>query len=70
MNDDLLLAAVEPEVAVLVCAHHVAGIQPSIDDSFLGRLGIVPVGDHIARKFDPKTPVHSGRHLLPVLVAQ
>jgi hypothetical protein len=70
VDDDLLLAAVEPKVAVLIGTHHVAGVQPAVDHRCRSRPRIVPVADHVAGKFDPEAPGRAARHLAPVVVAQ
>src|SRR5262249_29634802 len=53
VDDDLLLTTAEPEIAVLVYSHHVAGVQPAVADGGGRRLGIVPIAHRVARGLDP-----------------
>ena len=48
MDDHLLLAAEEPEIAVLVGAGEVARVEPVVDHHLRGRLRRLPVADHAA----------------------
>src|SRR5262249_46930769 len=65
VDDDLLLATAEPEVAVRIGLHHVAVIQPPVPDRRLGRRLIVPVTDRVGRRLDPETPFLARRQQAP-----
>src|SRR5262249_34001718 len=43
VNNDLLLAAAEGEVAVVVDSHHIARVQPPAAKGGLGRGGVIPL---------------------------
>ena len=53
MHDDLLLAAEEPEVAVVVGAREVAGVEPAVAQDLGGRVRVLPVPDGLAPGADP-----------------
>src|SRR5258708_19999115 len=69
MHDDLLAAAAEPQIAVGVDPHHVAGIEPAILDRRAGRLWIGPIADRIAGRLDPQAAFPAGRDPRAALLA-
>ena len=69
MDDHLLLAAEEPEVAVLVGAGEVAGVQPLVAHDLLGRLRRFPVAGHAAAGADPDAADRFRPDRLAVFVA-
>ena len=69
VHDDLLLAALEPEIALLVGPHNVAGVEPAVLNGLGCRVRPVPIADHIGGRLDPE-PARLARGKLPaVLVA-
>src|SRR4029453_1679126 len=68
VHDDLLLAPAEPQVAVFIRPHDVAGIEPARPDGLGGGIGPVPVSDHVAPRADPKAALGAGRQLGAALV--
>ena len=70
VDDDLLLAAEEPEVAVVVGAGEVAGVEPAVAHDLGGRVGVAPVADGLAAGLDPHPADVAGRDLGAVVVEQ
>src|SRR5690606_36457409 len=57
-DDDLFLPATKPEIAFTVVSHHVARIEPTVDNCLSRGVGSVPVADHGARGLDPQPAFH------------
>ena len=54
VDDHLFLAAVEPDVPILIRVGQVAGVQPPVAHNFAGRVGIAPITCHQAPGLDPE----------------
>jgi hypothetical protein len=70
VDDHLLLAAEEPEVAVGVGAGEVAGVEPLVAHHLCGRLRRLPVASHAAAGADPDPAHRLRRDRLAVIAAQ
>src|SRR6185295_7373936 len=69
VDDDLLVAAVEPEVAVVVGVGEIAGVEPAVTKDLGGGIRTVPVPDRLAAGPDPHPPDGAGCTLGAVVVA-
>ncbi len=69
MNDDLLLSPVEPQISVVVREHHIAGVEPAVDNRFGGRRRIVPIANRISGKANPNAAVFARGEFRPLIVA-
>ncbi len=69
MNNDLLLSSVEPQISVVVREHHIACVEPSVDDRFGRRRRIIPIANRISGKTNPNAAVLARRKFGAPIVA-
>jgi len=69
VDDDLLFAPAEEEVALLIGSHHIAGVEPPVAEGPLGRAWVVPVADGGRGSVDPQAAFAAHRQLLAVIVS-
>ena len=69
MDDDLLVPAAEPQIAVVIDPHNVASVEPILADNFGACAGIVPIAGGARRRPHEETPFRAARDFAPILAA-
>ena len=69
MDDDLLVAAAKPQIAVGVGPHHVAGVEPLLANDFGACAGVVPIAGGTRRRAHEEAPFRPARDFAPVFAA-
>src|SRR5262249_27269875 len=67
-NNELLQAALEPVIAVLVARSQVAGVQPAVVEQAFGGIGIVPVASAVGGTANEDFPGLALRYVTSVQV--